>query len=159
MQVRFYRRRGVNLPTFGFVVILLLVLGLGAAGGYFWASRPIAPAPELEPEDPWERAKIEGVDFRGVGQKPDWVVEVQSGKTVQFISDYGRTGVMASLVEDVIIPLPGTTVFRADVTAFELTITVEDRPCIHSATGEQLPNTVTVRLNGHEYRGCGKFLQ
>lgn len=153
----------MSLPTFGFVVILLLVLGLGAAGGYSWALRPTtptpAPAPTPEPEDPWERAKIEGVDFRGVGQEPDWVVEVQSGKTVHFISDNGRTGVLAALVENAIIPLPGTTVFRADATPFELTITVEDRPCTNSATGEQLPNTVIVRLNGHEYRGCGKFLQ
>ena len=102
----------------------------------------------------WEKAKLDGADFRAIGNEPPWVLEIQQQSRVVLVTDYG-----AKRVE---LPLPSprddrdarTTRWNAD--GFQLEII--GRPCSDSLSGEAFKSTVTVTWHGQTLRGCGRAL-
>ena len=39
----------------------------------------------------WEHAKLNGVDFRAVGNEPGWVLEISNKTEILFTTDYGQS--------------------------------------------------------------------
>lgn len=39
----------------------------------------------------WEQAKLDGVDFRAVGNEPGWTLEIRWRERIVFVGDYGRS--------------------------------------------------------------------
>jgi putative lipoprotein len=52
----------------------------------------------------WEKAKLDGADFRPVGNEPGWNLEILEGSRIVLVADYG--------VSRVELPLPQPTVDR-----------------------------------------------
>jgi len=102
----------------------------------------------------WEKAKLEGVDFRATGNEPGWVLEIVRGDTLVLVSDYG-----ASRVE---LPLPEPSVDRqrraSRWDAGELVVEVMAKPCRDSMSGDAFESTVIVRWKGRILAGCGRAL-
>ena len=102
----------------------------------------------------WEKAKLDGADFRAVGNEPGWNLEILEGSRVVLITDYG-----ASRVE---LPLPQPTVDSEARTtrwdAGELVVEVIGRHCLDSMSGEPFETTVVVSWGGQTLRGCGRAL-
>jgi uncharacterized membrane protein len=39
----------------------------------------------------WEQARIDGADFRALGNEPGWILEIDEDTGVTFVTDYGQT--------------------------------------------------------------------
>lgn len=106
---------------------------------------------------PWVDARGRGVLFRGFGTEPGWHVEIQPDQIVM-VYQYGQ--------QRVTVPNPGAVAdpdqplrrWMASTEAHELEILVESRACTDTMSGEVFPATVTVKLDGRDYIGCGRDL-
>ena len=102
----------------------------------------------------WERAKLDGADFRAVGNEPGWNLEILAGTRMRLIADYG-----ASRVE---VPLPEPTIDRelrrTRWDAGEIVLEVIGRPCRDSMSGESFETEVSVHWQGRTFKGCGRAL-
>jgi len=102
----------------------------------------------------WEKTKLDGANFRAVGNEPGWNLEILTGSRIVLVADYG-----ASRVER---PLPQPAVERDARTtrwdAGELIVEVIGRPCHDSMSGESFESTVVVTWGRQILRGCGRAL-
>jgi uncharacterized membrane protein len=102
----------------------------------------------------WEKAKLDGADFRAVGNEPGWNLVIMAASRIILIADYG-----ASRIE---VPLPRpetnheTRTTRWD--AGELILEITGKPCRDSMSDEQFESTVTVTTKTATLRGCGRAL-
>jgi uncharacterized membrane protein len=102
----------------------------------------------------WERAKLDGADFRAVGNEPGWSLEIIAGNRMLLITDYG-----ASRVE---LPLPKPYVNQTNRKTRwdtgELIVEITGRPCRDSMSGEIFESEVSVQWQGRMLSGCGRAL-
>ena len=102
-------------------------------------------------------ARTRGIDFRGVGQEPGWVVEVTEGGKVTAVLDYGAKTLelptpSAETAED------GTVTYDASTDTDHLILRIKRKVCIDSMSGESHPSTVELLVNDKPYQGCGDWL-
>lgn len=110
---------------------------------------------------PWDEARLLGADYRAVGQEPGWWVEVDEGRRIQFVGDYGSTRVALPTPPAATESAAGgvnRTTWRARGAARALVVDVVRQPCRDAMSGEPSPTTAVVQLDGREYRGCGRWL-
>lgn len=106
---------------------------------------------------PWEDARRRGVNFRGFGNEPGWHLEIQHGRQILFVGDYGMQRVM--------IPDPGVQVdgatrsYHGRTEASELRVEIIDGLCRDTMKGDEFPSQVSVQYRGRVYRGCGRDLE
>jgi len=102
----------------------------------------------------WERAKLDGADFRAVGNEPGWHLEILEQSRIVLVADYGASRVETPL------PAPATDpehhLTRWD--AGELVLEVIDRRCTDTMSGELFPAGVVVHWQSRTLRGCGRPL-
>jgi uncharacterized membrane protein len=102
----------------------------------------------------WEKAKLDGADFRAIGNEPPWVLEIREQSRVVLVTDYG-----AKRAE---IPLPSPIDDRDALTTrwvvegFQLEIIAHR--CNDSMSGETFESTVIITWHGQTLRGCGRAL-
>jgi uncharacterized membrane protein len=106
----------------------------------------------------WEDAKLRGVDFRARGNEPGWHMEITAGKKILFVGDYGSSKYAFDTPEPLTDEQERTTAYRVQDARHDLSILIQGRPCQDTMSGESFDVTVTVILDGKEYRGCGKAL-
>jgi putative lipoprotein len=108
----------------------------------------------------WEEARIRGVDFRAAGHDPVWFAEIADGGDMSLAAE--DTG------EKLVVESPratrdratGRIAYRAGKGAeSDAAVFVESKGCTDRATGATFPMTVTMRLGGRDYRGCGRPLR
>ncbi|MEW5916772.1 MAG: hypothetical protein AB1762_10215 [Gemmatimonadota bacterium] len=106
---------------------------------------------------PWDAARTRGVDFRAIGQEPGWMLEIDEGKSMYLLADYGEKKVTtpASAPRD----SAGVTIYEARAGGNRLTVHVRATACADVMSGESMTHTVTVDLNGVPYNGCGRDLR
>jgi putative lipoprotein len=103
----------------------------------------------------WEGARAAGVDFRGVGQEPGWLIDIHRQDRIVLLLDYGE-----SLTE---FPLPAPSAPQEGVTRYEtqahgksLTVTIRRTPCQDGMSGETYPARVEIVIDGRALNGCGR---
>jgi putative lipoprotein len=106
----------------------------------------------------WEHAARQGIDFRAIGQEPGWLLEIDEGKQVMMLADYGEKRVVMPAAAPTIDPQTGRKTYRLKTEAHRLDIEITNQPCADVMSGERYPATVVVTLDGREYRGCGRAL-
>jgi uncharacterized membrane protein len=107
----------------------------------------------------WEHAKLNGVDFRAVGNEPGWYLEIYEGRKIRFVADYGKVRYNDYyLPKPEVIPHALKTVYTFVIDEHELEITIEGKSCRDTMVDEQYESTVTVDLDGKKYHGCGRPL-
>ena len=106
----------------------------------------------------WEDAKLRGVDFRAVGNEPGWNLEISAGSEVVFIGDYGQTEYRFSAPDPSVDKDGRRTTYVVADENHEVVIVLEGRRCQDTMSGESFDTTVTVRLDGDRYAGCGRAL-
>ena len=107
----------------------------------------------------WEHAKLNGVDFRAVGNEPGWYLEIYEGRKIRFVTNYGKVRYNDYyLPKPEIIPHALKTVYTFVIDEQELEITIEGKSCRDTMVDEQYESTVTVDLDGKKYHGCGRPL-
>jgi len=121
-----------------------------------WGSRgtPLSACRNDRRRAVWERAKLDGVDFRAVGNEPGWVLEIQQQSRIVLLTDYGAQRVERPLPP----PEEDQEARRTRWDAGDLQVESAARPCHDSMSGEAFESTVVVTWQGQTLRGCGRAL-
>lgn len=106
----------------------------------------------------WEHAKLNGVDFRAVGNEPGWYLEIRNGDKIVFISDYGTSRYEFAASEPLTDQKKHTNIYQTDAGGKNLRVVIEGRQCRDTMSGEYFETTVRVRLDQKKYQGCGRAL-
>lgn len=102
----------------------------------------------------WEHAKLNGADFRAVGNEPGWHLEIISATSMVLVTDYGDKTIEQPLpIEE---SDPDTRITRWAGEHFELL--VSGTPCTNSMSGEHFEASVSVTLGDRVLNGCGRAL-
>jgi uncharacterized membrane protein len=102
----------------------------------------------------WEHAKLSGIDFRGVGNEPGWVLEIRSGNSIRFEYDYGQSELEVSAPEPQVDPANRSARYVTD----SLEVLIEGTSCNDTMADRTYESRVTVNMSGRVYRGCGRAL-
>jgi len=106
----------------------------------------------------WEHAKLNGVDFRAVGNEPGWHLEISIGSKILFVSDYGQSRYEFDTPAPKSDAKKQMTTYRTGQSDHTLEISITGKSCQDTMRGDSFESTVTVTLDGRTYRGCGKAL-
>ncbi len=106
----------------------------------------------------WEDAKLRGVDFRAIGNEPGWNLEIIKSEKIVFIGNYGQSRYEFITTEPSIDQQARTTVYKFQNDKHVMSVIIVGRHCRDTMSGEAFETTVTVILDGKQYRGCGKTL-
>lgn len=112
---------------------------------------------EAPDSGPWVDARLRGIDYRGVGQEPGWLIEIDHARIIHLALDYGQREVWLPPVRPAVAGDRATYVIDSD--GAEAVIVIDDAPCTDPMSGEAFPTRVSVTLNGQRYDGCGRFLE
>ena len=105
---------------------------------------------------PWEDARRRMVDFRAFGNEPGWHLEIQNGRQLLYVGDYGMQRMMTP--DPGATEADGVTLYHAVTESGELIVEISDQPCTDTMKGDSFPNSVTVVVNGRTLSGCGMYL-
>lgn len=108
-------------------------------------------------DSPWEVSRLLGFEFRGVGQEPGWIIEIDTGQMIRLVLDYGERRYYLPAPEPVRRP-NGDLVYEVRADEVSATVLIAERTCQDVMSGEESTHTVTVTIDGREYRGCGRIL-
>lgn len=106
----------------------------------------------------WEAAKLDGADFRAIGNEPGWVLEIRERNKLVFDYDYDRNHVEAFANNISTDQSTRQTMFVADSESGVLRVTLTGEVCLDSVSGEAYETTVLVEYLGVSYPGCGRPL-
>jgi putative lipoprotein len=109
-------------------------------------------------ERSWAAAKLRGVDFRALGQEPGWFIEIQKENRLKYVGNYGRDTLIVETPVPERDPQGGRAVYRTNAPRESLELVIVDTPCTDSMSGFDFPQTVTLKVNGETYNGCGRYL-
>lgn len=108
--------------------------------------------------DVWAQARDQGVDFRGVGNEPGWVLEIREHESVVLSADYGSSRYQIERAENAVDPVSGGRLLRSAGAPVGFEVILIDQPCHDDMSGEAFPTVVLVRMGGQQLRGCGRAL-
>ena len=106
----------------------------------------------------WEHAKLNGADFRAIGNEPGWHLEIRNQAKIVLVSDYGSSQQEFDLPEAQINTAARTTRYNAHQAGQEIILTISGESCHDSMSGEEFESKVEVVFNGIILRGCGRAL-
>jgi membrane-bound inhibitor of C-type lysozyme len=106
----------------------------------------------------WEAAKLDGVDFRAVGNKPGWVLEISERKKISLRYNNGQLVVEATATRMSTNQGARQTVFEAKSDSGDLRVTLNGDVCLDSISGEAFETTVLVEVGDTSLPGCGRAL-
>lgn len=106
----------------------------------------------------WEHAKLNGADFRAVGNEPGWTLEIRSQSRIVLVTDYGAGRYDFNLPQPLIDVASATTVYDVAQDGETMVLTITAESCRDSMSGEQFESTVNIVMNERLLRGCGRAL-
>ncbi|MCK5190228.1 MAG: MliC family protein [Methylococcales bacterium] len=106
----------------------------------------------------WEDAKLNGWDFRAVGNEPGWHVLISKDKGITLVSNYGRTIHKFTTPEPLTNQINRTTKYHARENGHILELILKGSRCLDTMSDEPFETTVTVILDGKKFNGCGRAL-
>lgn len=108
-------------------------------------------------EVPWQQARLRGIEFRAVGESPDWSLEIDSGVSVEFATGSGAARVATQFPAVKIEGKDSLTTLAMKSGSHSLSVATEQRNC--HIGGSTMTLSVTVTLDGKTYTGCGRRLE
>lgn len=108
----------------------------------------------------WAHAKLNGVDFRALGNEPSWILEIVNGENIIFADFFGKTlnKYLFARPEPVIDQEARKTQFQVTNKDHALLVTIIGKPCQDTMSGESFDFSVTVELDDKVFKGCGRSL-
>ncbi len=108
----------------------------------------------------WEAAKLDGFDFRAVGNEPGWTLLIAGGGEglILTTNDGSKSYIFKNGItyED---KRKRRTLIQASTRTHTLNVTLRAQPCSDTMSGETFETAVTVTLDGKRtLRGCGRAL-
>ncbi|NOQ13072.1 MAG: hypothetical protein GQ583_01145 [Methyloprofundus sp.] len=106
----------------------------------------------------WEHAKLNGADFRALGNEPSWVLEIIAGEKITFSQPLVAKRFEFTLPEPKVNQSARTTQYDTKDNEHTLSLVINGKPCNDTMSGESFASTVIVILDGNTFNGCGKAL-
>jgi membrane-bound inhibitor of C-type lysozyme/uncharacterized membrane protein len=106
----------------------------------------------------WEHAKLNGVDFRALGNEPGWHMEISNKRDILLVTDYGQRTYRFTSSSIKPEPANRATTYSASSNDDMIEVVIKGEPCRDSMSGEAFAATVSVVINDKHYSGCGKAL-
>jgi len=106
----------------------------------------------------WEHAKLNGADYRAIGNEPGWTLEIRNQGSIILITDYGSTQHEFRLPKPEIDKTNRVTRYQSKDSDHELILMISGEACLDSMSGEEFASKATVTLDGKILRGCGRAL-
>ena len=106
----------------------------------------------------WEHAKLNGVDFRAVGNEPGWVLEIREGVRLDLSYDYGQSSLSVPIAESRSDAETRTTTYTGSADGRTLIVTLSGRGCSDTMSDETFPTRVEVAFDERKLSGCGRPL-
>jgi uncharacterized membrane protein len=103
-----------------------------------------------------ERSRLRGVHYRALGQEPGWVLEI-GPEWILFEYDYATHRSVFTLPEPFVER--GRTIYEGRSRTQQIRITIADKRCRDTMSGEPFPNTVAIHLDERRFHGCGRPLR
>ena len=109
------------------------------------------------PRSVWDAARARGVAFRGVGNEPGWLVEVDRGDSpaMRATLDYGEREVVVPRAQG-ISSTPGFGGRTAD--GVDVVLRIERTSCSDGMSDETYPAAIKLTVGDKTYSGCGRYL-
>jgi uncharacterized membrane protein len=105
----------------------------------------------------WEHAKLNGADFRAVGNEPGWHMEIHHDSIV-LVADYGSATYKFATPQPLEDRALHHTTYETTNDSHSLRVILEGGGCSDTMSGEEFEVAVTVDLDGRMLRGCGRAL-
>jgi membrane-bound inhibitor of C-type lysozyme len=109
-------------------------------------------------ESIWQAAKLDGVDFRAVGNEPGWVLEIRERNKLTFRYDSDPSAIEAIATDIAKSQDTRQSVFSATSDAGNLRITLSGKVCRDTEDGEPYRTSVLIELDDVNLVGCGRAL-
>ena len=106
----------------------------------------------------WEEAKLNGADFRAVGNEPPWNLLISNKFDLQISIGYDRETASFTGARRVSDVDNRTAVYTADNGQVKLKVTITGKRCSDSMSDDTYEATVEVNYNARSFSGCGKAL-
>ncbi|MDW3204824.1 MAG: MliC family protein [Alphaproteobacteria bacterium] len=102
-------------------------------------------------DTPWRAAAVRGATFRATGHEPGWLVEIHPEFGGLIVLGYGTTRLFPTPKDAATFPAAFTVDGR------QIAFTIHDEGCRDEMSGEYLPLTIVMTVDGTDHRGCGRF--
>ncbi len=99
--------------------------------------------------------------FKASGTEPGWYAEFYNNK-LKLVVDYGKDSLMITDNFETITKPEAFAYSKAESsngTKFALAISVLNKVCVASGSGDKLDKTVEIKLNNKTYKGCGSVVK
>lgn len=106
----------------------------------------------------WEHAKLNGADFRAIGNEPGWNLEIVAQEKIVLVTDYGAKRYEYALPNPVTDAVDRWARYTVVQPGPEMSLTIFGETCQDSMSGETFESRVEVVVNGETLRGCGRTL-
>lgn len=106
--------------------------------------------------DSWEKARLLGIEYRGLGQEPGWILDIHPDRWIRYIGDYGETRFLMPPAEPA---RDGATLrYHTETAEHTLTAVIREEPCRDAMSGHPFDYTVHITVDGRQLRGCARRL-
>jgi uncharacterized membrane protein/membrane-bound inhibitor of C-type lysozyme len=106
----------------------------------------------------WEHAKLNGVDFRALGNEPGWYMEISNKRDILLVTDYGQRTYRFPSSTIKSEPHSRMAIYSGSSDDSLIEVIIKGDPCRDSMSGEEFSATVSVVVDNRRYTGCGKAL-
>lgn len=106
----------------------------------------------------WEHAKLNGVDFRAVGNEPGWHLEITQGEHIVLVTDYGENRYIFSTPDPETDSQARQTFYKASKGGNQLVVVIQGINCNDTMSDDVYESRVKVIINQKSYHGCGAAL-
>ncbi|MDD7805719.1 MAG: hypothetical protein PUP46_09220 [Endozoicomonas sp. (ex Botrylloides leachii)] len=104
----------------------------------------------------WEEAKLRGADFRAVGIKGEWSLELSLEGNTVFIGDQGNTRILFKTPDPIIDREKMTSTYNMNNGEHHLVVKIEGKSCHDPISGQLFDTSVTLHLDKQVLKGCGR---
>ena len=104
-------------------------------------------------------ARVRGVDYRGTGNEPGWMVEIGPATRLLFVTNFGEERHEFGDARTPGADSSGVTVFTARHGNEEINVTVARESCIDDMSGAEFDHRMVVEFAGQSLRGCAAAVQ
>ena len=106
----------------------------------------------------WERARLDGVNLRAVGNNPGWYLEITNDKSIVFVTDNNKKRYDFPFVSPELSSAVAKTIYETKKDRQQLIVVTTGQECRDLASGQVYERTVTLKFDGKSYSGCGRVL-
>ncbi len=118
-------------------------------------AEPLSTQGALAQMPQWDAARAAGVDFRGAGQEPGWMLDIYGEGQIVLLWNYGEN-LQRFPPTNITFPQEGAQRYEAQADGHTIAITIRRFPCEDAMSGEAYPSTVEVVIDGATLNGCGR---